>query len=79
MNTLKTAAVVAVGLIALVGCQKSSVDVAAVEVKARSDMRKWIAAYNAGDVETIVAKYAGNAVVMAPGYPQPRATTRSGR
>jgi uncharacterized protein (TIGR02246 family) len=70
MNILKSAAIVAVGLLALAGCQKApTVDLAAFETKAKGDLRIWLAAYNAGDVETIVAKYADDAVVMAPGNP----------
>ncbi len=70
MNILKSAAIVAVGLLAFAGCQKApTVDVAAVETKAKADLRTWLAAYNSGDVETIVAMYADDAVVMAPGYP----------
>ncbi|MEX2149601.1 MAG: DUF4440 domain-containing protein [Steroidobacteraceae bacterium] len=70
MNILKSAAIVAVGLLALSSCEKTpTVDVAAVEAEAKSGVRTWLAAYNAGDVETIVAKYSDDAVVMAPGNP----------
>jgi len=68
MNILKSAAIVAVGLIALAGCQqKPAVDTAAIETDIRQGLNDWLAAYNAGDVETIVAKYAPDAIVMAPG------------
>lgn len=67
MNILKTAAIVAVGLFALAGCQKATVDTAAFEADLKQGSRDWLAAYNAGDVETIVAKYSDDAVVMAPG------------
>jgi uncharacterized protein (TIGR02246 family) len=70
MNILKSAAIVAVGLLALAGCQKApTVDLAAFETKAKGDLRTWLAAYNSGDVETIVAMYADDAIVMAPGHP----------
>ncbi len=69
MNILKTAAIAAVGLLALAGCQKASVDVAAVADEAKRGVREWATAYNAGDVDTIVAKYADDAIVMAPGNP----------
>lgn len=70
MKILKSAAIVAVGLLVLAGCQKApTVDVAAVEAEAKNGVRSWLAAYNTGDVEAIVAKYADNAVVMAPGSP----------
>jgi ketosteroid isomerase-like protein len=70
MNILKSAAIVAVGLLALAGCQKApTVDLAAFETKAKADVRTWLASYNSGDVETIVAMYADDAILMAPGYP----------
>lgn len=68
MNILKTAALIAVGMIALAGCQKS-VDTKAVADEAKRGSRDWAAAYNTGDVESIVAKYSDNAVVMPPGAP----------
>jgi uncharacterized protein (TIGR02246 family) len=70
MNILKSAAMVAVGLLALAGCEMTpTVDLAAFETKAKADVRTWLAAYNTGDVETIVAMYADDAVLMAPGNP----------
>lgn len=70
MNILKSTAIVAVGLVVLAGCQKApTVDLAAFETKAKADVRAWLAAYNTGDVETIVAMYADDAVLMAPGNP----------
>ena len=68
MKILKSAAIIAVGLVALAGCQKS-VDTAAIVNEAKQGSRDWSAAYNAGDVETIVAKYTDNAVIMPPGAP----------
>ncbi|MDP9197726.1 MAG: DUF4440 domain-containing protein [Pseudomonadota bacterium] len=70
MNILKSTAIVAVGLLALAGCQKApTVDLAAFETKAKGDVRTWLASYNSGDVETIVAMYTDDAVLMAPGSP----------
>jgi ketosteroid isomerase-like protein len=68
VNILKTAAVIAVGLVALAGCQKS-VDTAAVSSEIKQGVRDWAAAYSAGDADTIAAKYSDDAVVMAPGAP----------
>jgi len=68
VKILRLAAVMAAGVLALAGCQKST-DVAAFEAKAKADVREWIAAFNTGDVDTVVAKYAPDAVVMAPGNP----------
>lgn len=68
MNILKSAAIIAVGMVALAGCQKA-VDTAAVSDEIKAGVRNWVAAYNAGDADTIAAKYADNAVVMAPGAP----------
>ena len=65
---LKRAAIVAAGLVLLPGCEKA-VDTAAVEAELKSGVRAWIDAYNAGDIDAIVAHYAPDAVVMAPGYP----------
>ena len=68
MKILKSAALIAVGLLALAGCQKS-VDTAAVSDEIKRGVRDWVAAYNSGDADTIAAKYSDNAVVMAPGAP----------
>ncbi len=65
---LKTAAIVATGFLALAGCAKP-VDVAAVTDEVKRGVRDWGAAYNAGDADAIAAKYAEDAVVMAPGAP----------
>jgi uncharacterized protein (TIGR02246 family) len=68
VKILKTAAIVAAGLLALAGCAKP-VDVAAVTDEVKRGVRDWGAAYNAGDADAIAAKYAEDAVVMAPGAP----------
>ena len=69
MKILNAAAIVAAGLIALAGCQKAT-DSAAVEKQAKEDVRVFIPAFNTGDVETIMAMYAPDAEVMAPGNPR---------
>ena len=69
MKILNAAAIVAAGLIALVGCQKAT-DSAAFEKQAKEDVRKFIPAFNAGDVDTMVAMYAADAEVLAPGNPR---------
>ncbi len=69
VNILKSAALAAAGLIALAGCQKAT-DSAAFERQAKDDARKFIPALNAGDVETILAQYAPDAEVTAPGNPR---------
>jgi len=68
VNILKSAALIAVGLVGLAGCQKS-VDTAAVSDEIKQGVRDWVAAYSAGDADTIAAKYSDDAVVMAPGAP----------
>lgn len=69
MKILNAAAIVAAGLIALVGCQKAT-DSAAFEKQAKEEVRKFIPAFNTGDAETILAMYAPDAEVMAPGNPR---------
>lgn len=70
MNILKSAAIVAVGLIALAGCQKAAVvDTAAIETELKNGVRTWLASYNAGDADAIAARYTDDAVVMSPGAP----------
>ena len=69
MKLLKSAALIAVGMMALAGCQKAAVDTASIEAHMKQGVKDWLAAYNAGDVDTIVAFYAADAVVMAPGAP----------
>ena len=69
MRYLKAAALAAAALLALSGCQQPKTDVAAFDAKSKKDVRDWIAAFNAGDVDKVVAFYAPDAVVMAPGTP----------
>jgi len=69
MIRFKHAAVVAVSLIALAGCTKTapSADSAGDETAIRAINPAWFKAYNAGDPDGIVALYADNAVLNAPG------------
>ena len=69
MKIAMSAALVAVGFVALAGCQKAT-DSAAFEKQAKEDVRKFIPALNTGDVETILAQYAPDAQVLAPGNPR---------
>ena len=64
---LKSAAFLAAGLIALAGCQKSSVNAADVVAEMKRGTSDLAAAYNAGNADAIAAKYSADAVVMAPG------------
>jgi ketosteroid isomerase-like protein len=64
-----SAALVAACFVALAGCQKPT-DSAAFEKQAKEDVRKFIPALNTGDVETILAQYAPDAEVLAPGNPR---------
>ena len=66
MNRMHAAALAAAGLFALAGCQKAT-DSAAVEKQAKADVRVFIPAFNAGEIDTLVAMYAPDAEVMAPG------------
>jgi ketosteroid isomerase-like protein len=66
----KAAALAAAVLVALAGCGAKPTDSAAVEKQAKEDVRKFIPAFNTGDVDTLVAMYAPDAEVMAPGNPR---------
>jgi ketosteroid isomerase-like protein len=70
MNHWQAAALAAAGLLALAGCGPKPTDSAAVEKQAKADVRVFIPAFNTGDVETLVAMYAPDAEVMAPGNPR---------
>jgi uncharacterized protein (TIGR02246 family) len=52
--------------------QQSGTDTAADEAAFRSINKTWFEAYNAGDVDGVVALYAEDAVVSAPGVPAAR-------
>jgi len=70
MRVWKSAALAAAGLLALAGCGAKPTDSAAFEKQAKEDVRKFIPAFDTGDVETILAQYAPDAEVMAPGNPR---------
>jgi ketosteroid isomerase-like protein len=70
MNHWKAAAVAAAGLLLLAGCGAKPTDSAAFEKQAKADVRVFIPAFNTGDVETILAMYAPDAEVLAPGNPR---------
>ena len=69
MNILKSAAVIAVGLVALAACQQGAQNTAADESAIREISPAWGAAYNAGDADAVAALYAEDAVVQPPGAP----------
>ena len=69
MTHWKAAALAAACVLALAGCQKAT-DGAAFEKQAKEDVRKFIPAFNTGDVETIMREYAPDAEVLAPGNPR---------
>ena len=69
MNILKSAALLAAGLIALAGCQKGAVDTKADEAAIRANTTAWATAYNSGDGEAMAAAYAEDAVLLPPNAP----------
>ncbi len=57
----------ATALLALAACErKPAVDTAAIEDEIRRGGREMAAAYNSGDIDTVVAKFAPDAVFMPP-------------
>lgn len=70
MQIWKAAALAAAGLIALAGCSAKPTDSAAFEKQAKEDVRKFIPALNSGDVDALLAQYAPDAELMAPGNPR---------
>jgi len=69
VNILKSAAVIAVGLVTLAACQMAPKNTAADESAIREISAAWAAAYNAGDADAVAALYAEDAVVQPPGAP----------
>jgi ketosteroid isomerase-like protein len=69
MNYLKVAALAAVALVSLTGCQKAAVDTTADKAAIRAAAPAWAAAYNAGEVDKVVATYWEDAVLQPPGAP----------
>jgi ketosteroid isomerase-like protein len=70
MNHFKAAALAVACVVLATGCGAKPTDSAAFEKQAKEDVRKFIPAFNTGDVETILAQYAPDAEVMAPGNPR---------
>ena len=69
MPTLRHLAVIIGTAIALSACAPAGpppVDAAAEEAALKAITAAWLSAYNAGDVEKIVAMYADDAVLMPP-------------
>ena len=67
VNILKSAAVLAAGLVALAACQPGANNTAADANAIRDGSRAWTAAYNAGDAGGVTALYSEDATVMPPG------------
>jgi len=71
MHTKYHAALAAAGLLALAACAQNAapVDTSADEAAIRAATAAWVAAYNAGDADKIVALYADDAIMMPPDAP----------
>ena len=70
MHVLKQAALLCCGLLALAATTiVSASDDKSPEDTFRAGTAEWVAAYNAGDVDRIVALYAEDAIVMPPDAP----------
>jgi len=72
MYELNRAAIVLTSLIALAACSPAAppaADTSADEAALRAGTTTWMAAYNAGDADRIVALYAEDGVMMPPGAP----------
>lgn len=66
MKQWQAAAIAAAGFFALAGCAPQPTDSAAFEKQAKEDVRKFMSAFNTGDMDTVLAQYAPDAEVMAP-------------
>ena len=70
MHILKQAALLCCGLLALAAASiVSAGDDSSPDASLRAGTAEWIAAYNAGNVDRIVALYAEDALVMPPEAP----------
>ncbi|MGH8197574.1 MAG: YybH family protein [Steroidobacteraceae bacterium] len=67
MSNIKSAALIAAGLLALAGCQQAAQDTAAEETAIRAVNIAWSDAYGAGDADGVANTYAEDAVVLPPG------------
>jgi ketosteroid isomerase-like protein len=72
MNMMRTAALLAAGIVALAGCQppaNGAGDTAADEAAIKVAGADWDKSYNAGNADSILERYADDAVLMPPGAP----------
>jgi len=69
VNILKSAAVIAAVLPALVACEPAAENTTADETVIRGMAPAWAAAYNAGDADALAATYWDDAVLQPPGAP----------
>lgn len=69
MNYLKAAALAVAGMVAITGCQKGGGNTSADEAFIRAAAPAWAEAYNAGEVDKVVAAYWDDAVLQPPGAP----------
>jgi uncharacterized protein (TIGR02246 family) len=67
VNILKSAALIAAVLPALVACQPAAENTTADETVIRGMAPTWAAAYNAGDTDTLAVMYWDDAVLQPPG------------
>jgi len=62
-----TFASIAAAMLSLVACEhKTGVDTAAIQDDMKRGAREMVAAYNSGDIDTVVAKFAADASLMPP-------------
>jgi ketosteroid isomerase-like protein len=69
MSEFRMAALALTGLISLAGCQKGGGNSAADEAVIHATTPAWVEAYNAGEVDRMVAMYWEDAVLQPPGAP----------
>ena len=75
MNILKSAAILAAGLLTLTGCQKAAEDTSAAEAEIRKSAPAWADAFNAQDADKLAAMYWDDAVLQPPGARAATGTT----
>jgi ketosteroid isomerase-like protein len=70
MNRWSMTACMAAAMLALAACgQARGADAAASADEMKRKQREWVSAYNTGDMNTVVAAFAPDAVVMPPQSP----------
>ncbi|MGH8251575.1 MAG: YybH family protein [Steroidobacteraceae bacterium] len=69
MNILKSATIVAAGMLVLAACEHAAVDTSADESAIRASTQEWETAYGAGDGAALGAHYAEDAVLLPPNAP----------